>query len=133
MWIIASDLYINTDWLSDNQFLNEIPIANYLDEVMQEEDSPVTGYFFTTSIIDLFLSSFDDTKIKDFSTQHVYTMNLQGAPENLRDLTYDQFYIPVEVNGQPGINRMTGEKLDAFEALYDYVPANPPTSELDPK
>ena len=133
MWIIASDLYINTDWLSDNQFLNEIPIANYLDEVMQEEDSPVTGYFFTTSIIDLFLSSFDDTKIKDFSTQHVYTMNLQGAPENLRDLTYDQFYIPVEVNGQPGINRMTGEKLDAFEALYDYVPTNPPTSELDPK
>ena len=133
MWIIASDLYINTDWLSDNQFLNEIPIANYLDEVMQEEDSPVTGYFFTTSIIDLFLSSFDDTKIKDFSTQHVYTMNLQGAPENLRDLTYDQFYIPVEVNGQPGINRMTGEKLDAFGALYDYVPANPPTSELDPK
>ena len=115
MWMIASDLYMNTEWFSDNQFLNEIPIANYLDEVMQEEDSPVTGYFFTTSKIDLFLkNAFDDTKIEDFSAQHVYTINLQGVPENLRDLTYDQFYIPVEVNGQSGINRMTGEKLDAF-------------------
>ena len=63
----------------------------------------------------------------------MYTINLQAVPENTRDLTYDQFYIPSEVNGQPGQNRMTGEKLDAFEALYDYVPAHPPFDEPDPK
>ena len=52
-------------------------------------------------------------------------MNLYGVAEDQRSISYEQFYIPTEVNGEEGVNSITGSKLDAFEAIYDFKPEEP--------
>ena len=66
-WIIASDLYINVGMFSENSFLNEVPMADYLDQVMLEDNSPVSGYIFTTPSMNWYLVKEDHSKIADYS------------------------------------------------------------------
>ena len=47
----------------------------------------------------------------------VYIYALDG---NYRDVSIDKFYIPAEVNGEPGIDMITGEKIDAYKALDEF-------------
>ena len=46
-------------------------------------------------------------------------------------MAYDQFYIPIEVNGEPGQSMLTGHKIDAVEAIYDFKPTHTPSSSYD--
>ena len=55
LWILAGDMYINTSYFGKNVFLNEVPMADYLDQMMQEEDSPIQDYMFYTSRLEMYL------------------------------------------------------------------------------
>lgn len=74
-WVIAGDLYVNT-WLFGENFLNEVPMADYLDQVMQEENSPVLGYTFNTPPLNWYLEKSQYSSIADYSMQHKYTLNI---------------------------------------------------------
>ena len=52
---------------SENSFLNEVPMADYLDQVMLEDNSPVSGYIFTTPSMNWYLVKEDHSKIADYS------------------------------------------------------------------
>ena len=48
--------------------------------------------------------------------------NIYATPDNYLQTSYDEFYIPTEVNGKFGGKN---EKLDAHAALYEYENAEP--------
>ena len=48
------------------------------------------------------------------------TVNFYSTASNYKEVTFDKFYVPTEVNGLPGENLITGEKIDAHKALYDF-------------
>lgn len=46
---------------------------------------------------------------------HVYSIG-----SNFKEVSFDRFYVPTEVNGEPGIGLISREKVDAHAALYAY-------------
>ena len=95
-------------------------MANYLDSHMLDENPIVSGYMFITSDMNTLLPDGRPTRIEDYSDFKRFSANIYAVPEDYKNVTYDQFYIPSEVNGEPGVSRLTGEKVDAHEALYAF-------------
>ena len=58
--------------------------------------------------------------MKDLGNVNAYSVNIYGLDSNFKDVSLDKFYIPAEVNGEEGISMLTGEKIDAHKALYEY-------------
>ena len=134
LWLIASDLLISAKYFGGgNQYLNEIPMANYLDNLMAADDPIVSGYMFYTMKLDLLLKDGEESTLQDLSHFTRTTVNIFAVTENFKEISNDEFYIPTEVNGEPGIDFITGEKLDAHKALYEFEPDQPPATEHDPK
>ena len=87
-WGIAADMIFSSILFGNNQFLNEVPMAEYLDQIIKSENSPVSGYMFVTMKLDTFLLD-DDTHFLDYSLYNKYTVNIFAVAENFRDNTYD--------------------------------------------
>ena len=49
-----------------------------------------------------------------------YPIYIIGVEENYLKSSYDEYYIPTEVNGQDASSLISGPKINAYEALYDY-------------
>ena len=51
---------------------------------------------------------------------HDKHINLYAVSKNYKANTIDRFYSPSEVNGMPGYNYITSDKIDAHLAIYEY-------------
>ena len=107
-------------------------MANYLDQMMIADDPIVSGYMFYTMKLDLLLKDGEESVLQDLSHFTYTTVNIFAVTENFKEISNDEFYIPTEVNGEPGISTFTGEKLDAHKALYEFEPSKAPATEHDP-
>ena len=120
----GSDILISTFMSGNSSFLNEVPMADYLDSQQIEQAdgsrSIVDDYTFVTINLDDLYGSADEIFIQDVSGQNVMTVNMYSTASNYKAVTKDKFYVPSEVNGMPGENLITGEKIDAHKALYDF-------------
>ena len=47
-------------------------------------------------------------------------VNTYSIDPGFKHVSNNQFYIPTEVQGKPGVNSLTGAKLDAHQAINDY-------------
>mmetsp|Transcript_6434 Transcript_6434/g.8614 ORF Transcript_6434/g.8614 Transcript_6434/m.8614 type:complete len:122 (+) Transcript_6434:2602-2967(+) len=74
----------------------------------------------------------NDMYVSDLSRLNDMKMNLYSIDENFKQVSNDDFYVPAEVNGEAGINRVTGEKVDATKALYEYEVPEDAILQLDP-
>ena len=91
-------------------------MAQYLDQ----HSDVVESYQFSTTVMDKLLIGEQETEMFDLSDHSKFTVNLYAVDEFYHELTYDEFYIPVEVNGEPGVHALSGEKEEAHHALYAY-------------
>ena len=59
-------------------------------------------------------------ELVDLSGFNNYPVNIFGVEENYLKSSYDEYYIPSEVNGQDASSLIGVPKINAYEALYDY-------------
>lgn len=71
---------------------------------------------FKSVVLDKISEEPQETRLGDISFTHMFTMNLFAISSDFKELTYDGFYIPTEVNGES----YRFEKPDAHQALYDF-------------
>ena len=64
---------------------------------MLKDDSFITGYMFYSLKLDSLID--DNSYIQDYSSYSSFTTNVFAVSEEFCNLTYDQFYVPNEVNG----------------------------------
>lgn len=67
----------------------------------------------------------------DLSDAHQFTMNVFTGKADFLESSYERFYEPTEVNGQPAVS-ISGEKLDAYEALFAFESEEEPQIPKDP-
>ena len=70
--------------------------------------------------------------MKDLSHANTMAITIYSLASNFKQVSSDQFYVPSEVNGKWGINVLTGEKIDAHKALYEYQAPSHAIIENDP-
>ena len=79
-----------------------------------------------------FESQSENTLLKDLSQLNALTVNVHALDSNFKQVSSDRFYLPSEVNGKDGTSMLTGEKVDAHKALYDYEAPNDAILSSDP-
>ena len=58
-------------------------------------------------------------------------MNLYSLSSNYYDVANSKFYKPSEVDGMPGESLISGKKLNAYKAIYDFEPSGKDPSQFD--
>lgn len=93
--------------------------------------SIVDDYTFITMDMDTLFDRVHDFELNDLSNYNKFTMNLYSLSSNYYDVANPKFYKPSEVNGMPGESLISGEKQNAYKAIYDFEPSGKDPSEFD--
>ena len=113
-------------------YLNEIPIAEFLDNQKVADGNPVLDYAFVSyNLEDIIVGdmSFNFAGMAGYSS---YGTKVHAVPENYLNVTDIEFYVPTSTQGGFSDTNKTldGEKVDAVGLLYsseneDYYPSYP--------
>lgn len=100
LWYIGADLFIGQN-LVNSGYLNEVPMAAYLDSKMIGKNPDVLGYIFTSAGLSTMLGDEGESRffVKDYSDAKSTPVSIYGVSSQYRDVTREQFYIPSEVQG----------------------------------
>ena len=117
---------------SSGNFLNEIPISEFLDNQKNTDGNPVLDYAFVSWNVADFIVSGSGLNFAGMAGYASYGGTGHAVPENFLNVTDVEFYVPTSVQtGFSETNKtLDGEKVDAVGLLYsseqeDYYPTYP--------
>ena len=127
--LIGADIRVK----NPGSYLNEIPIADFLDSQMSGDNAPVVDYAFVTMnfhkfaklILDDTVGDLHHNDLKDLSDYHSTDIATYGVPENFMKVINDEFYIPTDMQDVSGVSDLPDGKTDAVALLYsdnDFTP-----------
>lgn len=123
--LIGADIRVN----NPKGYLNEIPIAEFLDNQMDPANgATVVDYAFVTQDLRNFQKSIfnrPDTdvnlhhnKLRDLSDYHSTEFKIFGVPQNFMQVINEEFYIPTDMQTVGNVPNLSDGKVDAVGLLY---------------
>lgn len=95
---MCGDIMISSEY----GYLNEVPMAEYLDTYTSGENPAVISYRFNSKALNNVLSPNDSrfvSKVTDSSNFNSFNVKIYGVDQNYLESSYPEFYVPTEVDG----------------------------------
>ena len=106
-----------------NGYLNEIPIANFLDTQVAAEGQPVVDYAFKTVRLSEFYEAamyenFDSGDLDNLSDYTSLSTKIFGVPENYMNVIYNEYYVPYKMQDVSGVDDLPSGDIDPVGLLF---------------
>ena len=119
--IIGADLHAS----NPDGYLNEVPIAEFLDTQMGQDDSPVIDYAFTTISTEDFVALARDEDVTDTikgasGASLAVPTSIYAVPENFLNVALDEYLLPSDSMSVNGISELPSGQKNVVEMLYSH-------------
>ena len=116
--IIGADIRVG-----NTSYLNEVAIADFLDNQMTGASAPVVGYAFRTADLADFYRKVNpgaqDSELLNLSGYQVQSAGIYGVPSNFMQVIDSSFYVPGDVQHVDGVATLESGKVDPVALLYN--------------